>query len=151
MRMQVIRVCVVAFLAAVPMTAAAQSSDYIVTASGWGSAQAAAVAAAGGTVVFGHNGAGVAVVKSSAPDFAAKLRASAAIQDVRLDRIVAWQNTKVGGTVDASFTNPPDNDRYFNNIQWAPQAIDAPAAWAEGCKGEGARVAILDGGIWNVH
>jgi subtilisin family serine protease len=93
----------------------------------------------------------VAVVRSSAPDFAPRLKQSSAIQDVQADRLIAWQHPRVGGTVTAQFTNPPNNDRYFNNIQWAPQAVDAPAAWAEGCTGLGARVAILDGGIWDVH
>jgi subtilisin family serine protease len=151
MSMRAIRFALVAILAAVPLSASAQSSEYVVSASGWGSAQAAAVAAAGGTVVFGHNGAGVAVVRSSAPDFLARLRASSAIQDVRLDRSVTWQHPSVGGTVTAQFTNTANNDRFFNTFQWAPQAIDAPAAWAEGCVGQGARVAVLDGGIWNVH
>ena len=151
MRMQIVRAGLTALLAAVPLTAAAQDSDYVVSASGWGAAQAAAVAAAGGTVVFGHNGAGVAVVRSSAPDFAARLKASSAISAVQADRIVVWQQPSVGGTVDAQFTNPANNDRYFNNIQWAPQAMEAPAAWAEGCTGQGVRVAILDGGIWTSH
>jgi subtilisin family serine protease len=138
-------------LAAVPLAASAQSADYIVTASRWTTAQVDAVAAAGGTVVFGHDGAGVAVVRSSAPDFALRLRRSAAIIDVQRDRLVSWQSPRVGATVGATFTNPPNNDWLFNGIQWAPQAIDAPAAWEEGCKGEGVRVAIVDGGIWNVH
>ena len=150
MRMNTVRVGLLACLLAVPLAAAAQT-DYVVTAPGWGSAQSAAVAAAGGTVVFGHDGAGVAVVRSSAPDCVARLRTSSAIQDVRQDMMVAWQTPSVGGTVTADFTNTANNDRYFNNIQWAPQAVDAPAAWAEGCKGEGARVAVIDGGIWNVH
>lgn len=150
MRMNTIRVGLMACLLAVPLAAAAQT-DYVVTAPGWGTAQAAAVTAAGGTVVFGHDGAGVAVVRSSAPDFLARLRSSSAIQDVRQDVMVAWQSPSVGGTVTGDFTNTANNDRFFNNIQWAPQAVDAPAAWAEGCKGEGARVAVIDGGIWNVH
>jgi subtilisin family serine protease len=151
MRMKCVRVFVVTCLLAVPLTAAAQNSDYIVTASQWGAAQTAAVTAAGGSVVFGHDGAGVAVVRSSAPGFAARLKASSAIQDVQADRLVQWQRPSVGGTIQAQFTNPPNNDRYFNNIQWAPQAVDAPAAWAAGCTGQGARVAILDGGIWDIH
>ena len=61
MRMNTVRVGLLACLLAVPLAAAAQT-DYVVTAPGWGSAQSAAVAAAGGTVVFGHDGAGVAVV-----------------------------------------------------------------------------------------
>ena len=50
-----------------------------------------------------------------------------------------------------AFSNPPNNDTFFNGIQWAPQAIDAPAAWASGCTGNGVRVAILDGGIHRSH
>ena len=91
MRKHWLRAGLLALLAAVPLTAAAQGSDYVVTASAWGPDQAAAVAAAGGTVVFGHDGAGVAVVRSSAPDFAGRLRASAAIQSVEADRVVDWQ------------------------------------------------------------
>ncbi len=101
--------------------------------------------------MFGHNGAGVAVVRSSDANFLARLRASSAISDARADMVVQWQRPDVGGTIEANFSNPPNNDRFFNTIQWAPQAIDAPAAWALGCNGLGVRVAILDGGIWSPH
>ncbi len=139
-----------ALLALTAREAAAQTS-YVLTAPGWGAEQSAAVTAAGGTITFSHDGAGVAVATSSASDFAARARASAAITSVEADRLVAWQPPMMVETVNADFSNPPNNDRYFNTIQWAPQAIDAPAAWAAGCTGQGARVAVLDGGIWNVH
>ena len=151
MRIHSVRAGLIACLLAAPLTAAAQNSEYVVSAARWGSSQAAAVEAAGGTVVFGHDGAGVAVVRSSAPDFLSKLRASSAIGDVRLDLTARWTNPAVGATIDAQFSNPPNNDRFFNTVQWAPQAIDAPAAWAAGCTGQGVRVAILDGGIWSPH
>lgn len=143
---------VVALLAGLglPATALAQQT-YVISARAWGAAQAAAVEAAGGAVVFGHDGAGVGVATSSAPDFAARVRASGAISSVELDRMVQWQQPGPVETVTASFTNPPDNDRYFNTVQWAPQAVDAPAAWASGFTGQGVRVAILDGGIWDIH
>jgi lantibiotic leader peptide-processing serine protease len=147
MRKMCVALALFGILAAFPLTAAGQETDYVVTAARWGNAQAAAVAAAGGTVVFGHDGAGVAVVRSSAPDFAARLRGSSAIHSVDLDRVVAWQ----APMPTEDFTNPPQNDPFFNRIQWAPQAIDAPAAWAEGCTGQGVRVAILDGGLFNGH
>ena len=134
-----------------PIQVFAQSQDYVLTASTWGAPQAAAVADAGGTVVFSHAGSGVAVARSSAPDFLARVRASNAVSGAEADRTVQWQRPGPVDTVNADFTNRPDNDRYFNNVQWAPQAIDAPAAWALGCNGLGTRVAILDGGIWNVH
>jgi subtilisin family serine protease len=146
-----VRLGLVTLLAAVPLHAAAQEKHYVVTAAGWGAAQDQAVTAAGGTVVFGHNGAGVAVVRSSDANFLARLRASSAISDARADMVVQWQRPDVGGTIEANFSNPPNNDRFFNTIQWAPQAIDAPAAWALGCNGLGVRVAILDGGIWSPH
>lgn len=138
-----------ALLAAAPVQA--QTQSYVVTARQWGAAQRAAVAAAGGRVVFGHDAAGVAVVESEAPDFAARVAASAAIATVQADRVVQWQRPQAVDTITASFTNPPNNDRFFNTVQWAPQAIDAPAAWALGCTGQGVRVAVLDGGIWDVH
>jgi subtilisin family serine protease len=145
-------VSVFALLAALclPSYALAQQT-YVLTARAWGPDQAAAVAAAGGTVVFGHNGAGVGVATSSAPDFAARVRASNAIASVEADRLVQWQMPMITVDVDESFTNPPNNDTFFNHIQWAPQAIDAPGAWASGCNGNGVRVAILDGGIHSTH
>jgi subtilisin family serine protease len=145
-------VSVVALLTALilPSAALAQQS-YVLTANAWGPDQAAAVAAAGGTVAFGHDGAGVGVAVSSAPDFASLARASNAITSVEEDRVIPWQEPITTVDVDPAFTNPPNNDTFFNGIQWAPQAIDAPAAWASGCTGNGVRVAILDGGIHSTH
>jgi hypothetical protein len=40
MRKLSIRICLTAFLAAVPLAAAAQETDYVVSAPGWGAAQA---------------------------------------------------------------------------------------------------------------
>lgn len=133
-----------------PAFALAQQT-YVLTARAWGPAQVAAVQAAGGTVVFGHDGAGVAIATSSTPGFAAQLRASTAISSVEEDRVVQWQVPMTTVDVDEAFSNPPNNDTFFNGIQWAPQAIDAPAAWASGCTGNGVRVAILDGGIHSSH
>ncbi|MDP2053510.1 MAG: S8 family serine peptidase [Acidobacteriota bacterium] len=143
---------VVALLAvlALPASALAQQT-YVISARAWGPAQAAAVAEAGGTVVFGHDGAGVGVATSSAPDFAARLRASDAITSVEADQVIQWQLPTATVELDEAFTNPPNDDTFFNGIQWAPQAIDAPAAWASGCTGNGVRVAILDGGIHSTH
>ncbi|MGE3274869.1 MAG: S8 family serine peptidase [Vicinamibacterales bacterium] len=140
-------------LAAATMTPGivqAQGQDYVLTANGWGAAQQAAVAAAGGQVVFSHAGAGVAVAHSEAPDFLAKVRRASAIRSAEADRLVQWQ--RPGLTVDLQDTAiSPGDDRYFPGVQWAPQAIDAPAAWAAGCTGAGVRVAVLDGGIYSAH
>jgi len=149
MRMNSVRVGLIACLLAIPFTAAAQDSDYVVTAARWGEAQAAAVAAAGGTVVFSHDGAGLAVVRSSAPDFAARLSGSSVIHGVESDQVVAWQQPSTTVSAEETAINPTDDTLY--PVQWAPRAIDAPAAWAAGCTGRGVRVAIVDGGLFAAH
>jgi subtilisin family serine protease len=130
-------------MAAAP--AAAQSKTYVVDAPRWGQAQVAAVEAAGGRVVFGHDSAGVAVVESDAADFSARLKASKAVTRVDEDMVVQWQQPLVGETA----VNPA-NDTFYP-IQWAPQAVEAPAAWAMGYDGTGVRVAVLDGGLYDAH
>jgi subtilisin family serine protease len=52
--------------------------------------------------------------------------------------------------VDASAVNPAD-DRFYATLQFAPQAVDAPGAWALGYNGAGVRVAVIDGGIFDAH
>lgn len=140
-----------ALLAVLVPSAAVAQQTYVLTARSWGPAQVAAVTAAGGVVAFGHDGAGVGVATSDALDFAWRVRASAAIASVEADRLVQWQLPLITADLDEAFTNPPDDDTFFNGVQWAPQAVDAPAAWASGCTGNGVRVAILDGGIHSTH
>ena len=89
----------IAVLALLPAAALAQEQTYVLTASGWGAAQAAAVEAASGTVVFGHDGAGVGVATASAPDFAARVRKSKSITSVEADRMVQWQLPNGVGTI----------------------------------------------------
>ena len=151
MRIRLTLAAALGVLLVTPLAALAQQ-DYVVSASRWGASQTAAVEAAGGTVVFSHDGSGVAMVRSSAASFAARLKGRSGIASVTADMVVQWQRPAVlEQYIEADFTNPFNNDRFFNTIQWAPQAIDAPAAWALGCTGAGVRVAVLDGGIWNVH
>jgi subtilisin family serine protease len=130
-------------------SAYAQAQSYVVTAATWGPAQDQAVANAGGTVVFSHAGAGVATVTSSAPDFLQKVRKGKGITGAELDRIVQWTPNEGAFSIDATAVDPT-NDTFFP-LQWAPGAIEAPDAWAAGCTGEGVRVAILDGGIFDLH
>jgi subtilisin family serine protease len=134
------------------LTGIAEAQDqFVLTASTWGAAQEQAVANAGGSVLFSHAGAGVAVVQSSARDFLAKIRKAGAITSAELDRMVRWTPADPETlTIDAQAEQPPP-DTFFSTIQWAPQAIGAPDAWALGCTGEGVRVAILDGGIHSAH
>lgn len=130
-------------------SAAFAQTQYVVTAARWGTAQAEAVASAGGTVTFSHDGAGVAVVQSSAANFLARVRASKAIATADADVTINWQPDVTTVLLDDAAVNP-SNDTLFP-IQWAPQAILAPEAWALGCTGDGVRVAILDGGLYAEH
>jgi subtilisin family serine protease len=139
-------------LVAPPRAQSQEDQQYVLTASSWGAAQTEAVTDAGGVVSFSHEGSGLALVRSAAPDFLTRVRDSGVIASAELDRVVQWTSDPLGDySVEAEFMNPPNDDTFFNGIQWAPQAIDAPAAWALGCTGAGVRVAILDGGIHSTH
>lgn len=133
-------------VAAASAGAAAQQT-YVAQSAQWGAAQEAAVKAAGGVVRMAHAGAGVAVIESSNPDFLAQLGGAAGT--VVADQIL---NQAPVRTVSASedFANPVDN-RFFAGVQWAPQAVRAPEAWAMGYTGKGVRVAVIDGGIFAAH
>ncbi len=122
---------------------------YILTASKWGAKQQAAVSAAGGTMVFGHDGAGIGVATSRAPDFLQRALADAAFTGAAVDQMVQWQPPVTEFTLDEDVVTP--GDETFINLQWNIQSIEASAAWAAGYTGQGVRVAILDGGIHSTH
>jgi lantibiotic leader peptide-processing serine protease len=127
----------------------ANAATFILQAPNWGAKQNAAVTKAGGTVTFSHGGAGVAVVQSSNPGFLSAALAGGAIAGGAQDRVVAW--TEPMATEPLPDAINPTDDRFFSTIQWAPQAVEAPAAWAMGYTGSGVRVAVIDGGIYDAH
>jgi subtilisin family serine protease len=123
----------------------------VLTAPNWGAKQTSAVQAAGGTVVYSHGAAGIGVVTSNAPDFLARVQASNAFQTAAEDMMVKWQqDTPVLDADPGPQAVNPGNDTYYP-VQWAHAALDSPGAWAAGCTGAGARVAVLDGGIYSAH
>src|SRR5688572_4380577 len=63
--------------------------------------------------------------------------------------MVQWQHPIMDYSVEETAINPT-NDTFYP-IQWAHQAVQSPAAWAAGCTGQGARVAVIDGGIFAAH
>lgn len=128
---------------------AGTGKSYVLTAGQWGAKQDAAVFRAGGTVVFSHGKCGVAVVESDSPDFAALAMAQNAFTSVTADRVVPWQPpAKESDPVEAAVT---PGDETFVNMQWNIKAVEAEGAWAAGVTGNGVRVAVIDGGIWNTH
>jgi subtilisin family serine protease len=130
---------------------AASAEQYVLSAVGkWKASNTAAVTAAGGTVVWAHGGTGLGVATSSNPTFLANLQAAGGFQDAVADMTVQWvPPMAVQEVTDASAVNPSD-DR-FVPIQWWLNAVDAQGAWAAGCTGLGARVAVIDGGIYDSH
>jgi subtilisin family serine protease len=109
----------------------------------------ASVAAAGGTVERLLPQIGMAVVSSSDPNFNVEAAKISGIGDVMPDFVRQWLPPVDQVAVDVEIANPPfsgDDDFYFD-LQWGHDAIDAPEAWAEGFRGAGARVAVLDTGF----
>ncbi|MES1242196.1 MAG: S8 family serine peptidase [Acidobacteriota bacterium] len=137
-------------LALAPLAATADP-NYVLTAPNWGAKQTAAVQAAGGTVLYSHGQAGIGLVTSNAADFLTRVQASNAFQTAAADMMVQFQqDTPVqdAGGLEQAVT--PGNDTFYP-LQWAHTALNSPGAWAAGCTGAGVRVAVLDGGIYNVH
>lgn len=124
------------------------AADYVITSGSWGAAQAAAIEAAGGTINYAHRS-GFASVSSDAADFADRLRASGKFSSVDADLAVQWQMPTETIELEESAVTPANET--FWHAQWAPQSVNAPAAWAAGYTGKGVRVAILDGGIRHNH
>lgn len=141
-RRTLLTLMIAAVVLALPAIASAES--YVLTAGKWGSSQSAAVAAAGGTVVWNHGKTGIAVVTSDNPGFAEAAQASGAFQTATQDFQVQWQP-------DVPEQAITSGDERFFPLQWSLTALEAEAAWAAGCTGDGARVAVLDGGIHSTH
>ena len=107
----------------------------------------AAIARAGGRLSHIFEPAGIATAESSDPAFASSLGTAVGIKAVAQDTVVQWVDPNERFTVVENATG--DTERWFP-IQWNLRAVKAQDAWAHE-KGDGARVAILDGGIWNQH
>ena len=110
------------------------------------------VARLGGSVEMQLDGAGVVVVSSGRADFEAAAERLAGVAAVTRDAVVELVNpvetvVELDAAADAVNTA---NDPFYP-AQWHLPAVDAPEAWATGATGAGARVAILDGGVFTAH
>lgn len=102
------------------------------------------IARAGGVITRRLPQIGMLVV--SAPDGAALSRVSGA-KYVMSNLTVQW--VAPARVVEADFANPPfsgDDDAFFD-LQWGHTAVKATDAWNAGFRGQGVRVAVLDGGF----
>ena len=95
---------------------------------------------------------GLAVVSSDRADFLRTVLRGGVVTSGAADIVVEFTpplRTVELGPVAAA--DPAVVDTFFPYIQWAPQAVRAPQAWAAGYKGAGVRVAVIDGGIYGAH
>jgi subtilisin family serine protease len=111
---------------------------------------AAQVEAAGGTLTTTIPEIGVAYATSSSADFRGKAATISGIESVNHSISTQWVAPlqRVAGPA-VNFGNPPTSgdDDFFFDLQWGHDAVDAPEAWNEGARGDGARVAVIDTGF----
>ena len=116
------------------------------------------ISQAGGTVTASMDAIGVATASSSDPNFLTKAGAIAGLEGVAADRVVQWTDpservVEAGDITDDAATDQSigDNETFFGGLQWSMRAIHAPEAWDLGARGNGVRVAVIDGGLNNLH
>ncbi len=140
------------------LSGVSSSKNYVVLVNGSGipTGFAASMAAAGGTVSRTIPAIGMAVVSSDNPNFAAAAAGVRGVSDVAEDLAIQWQKPMTTVVEDLTDLSVGAQASYgsgesFRSLQWAPDAVNAPAAWNAGYLGRGARVAVLDGGIYSAH
>jgi subtilisin family serine protease len=139
---------IAAAVGATLFASSASAASYLVVARP-GADLDAAVRAAGGTVTNRIGQIDVLVVDAPSAAFKAKIAASADVQSVVPNLVIDWHR----GEPQPEFANPPnsgDDDLRFN-LQWGHDAVDAVEAWNAGYRGQGATVAVLDGGFNTGH
>lgn len=149
--MRMLKVAAMAAASCVALAASASAKDYIVLANGgkFPSDLDARVIAAGGVLKKTYPF-GVAVV--SAPD--AGLSASIfGVQAVVADDGFDAKLPTSDNLVPEAFGFPPNSgdDDFFFDLQWGHNYVGAQQSWEKGFRGQGVRVAILDGGFDTDH
>jgi subtilisin family serine protease len=110
----------------------------------------AQISRAGGTITNRINEAGIIVVSSANPNFRTSISGvMAVVPNVVIDMTPDMERI----AAEPNYGNPPnsgDDDARFN-LQWGHDAVNAPEAWNAGVRGDGAVVAVLDGGFNPSH
>ncbi len=114
------------------------------------------ITAAGGKVTGNYRKAGVVIASGVSADFATNAKSIKGVSSIVQDRVVQWvePDPAVDGVAveDIQLTESATGlQETFSALQWAPEAVSAPEAWALGYRGKGARVAVIDGGVWDQH
>jgi len=102
-----------------------------------------AVAQAGGTLETSYPF-GVSVAQSDDPDFASNFSDDIiAVLDYGFDAEI----TGLDVALEAGFPPNSGDDDFFFDLQWGHNYVGAQQAWAAGIRGQGVRVAVIDGGF----
>ena len=111
--------------------------------------------AAGGKITRNMPDVGLVVVEASSPEFAAAAKRFPGIDSVMPDVVIQWHEPMerhalvfTPDVADPPFSGSAD---FFFDLQWGHAAIGATDAWANGIRGQGVRVAVLDGGFDLTH
>ena len=139
---------------------AAEPVDYVILGSSTSlpDGLAEAVAAADGELTVSHAAIGVALARSANPDFATRVGSLSGLLAVVRDDPVSWidpsatvvdYDPRSQGPKEA-VASVGDGEPLFG-LQWNVPAISLPEAWSTGARGRGARVAILDGALYDQH
>jgi lantibiotic leader peptide-processing serine protease len=115
----------------------------------WGAAENATIARLGGTVGFSHAGSGIGSAVSADPQFLKAIMKSGTFSKGSEDMMVQWQSPVNEQELTEDSVNPADDN--FINLQWSMTAIHAAGAWSAGYDGSGVRVAVIDGGMCDLH
>lgn len=142
----------------IPAAADTQTQSYLIMANGNNLTNRLEqrVNAADGTITRLIPEIGLAVASSSNPNFANEAANIPGVRSVMLNATMQWvepmEQVTVEWTTD-SVGNPPFSGSadFFFDLQWGHTAVEAPAAWATGARGAGARVAVLDTGYDLTH
>jgi len=133
----------------------ANAASYVVQARAlnFDNALATKVQAAGGRITARYPQIGVALVEADS-QFASRASQLPELQSVTADRTLQYDIPEAVtlGNVEsvASPPNTGDND-FLYDLQWGFDAINVPEAWAQGYRGAGATVAVLDSGLDCTH
>ncbi|MFC3550295.1 S8 family serine peptidase [Lysobacter cavernae] len=140
--------------AAALLAGQAQAATHVVVAKSlsFSDALASQIEANGGHITARYPGIGVAIVEADA-GFRARaqslIQIRSAVPDVQLQFEIP-ESVPFDASAQADPPNSGDNDTFFN-FQWGMAAIDAREAWDLGYRGNGARVAVLDSGVYCQH
>jgi subtilisin family serine protease len=100
---------------------------------------------------------GLIHVQTPDPSFPEKARKIAGVQSVAVDVVLNWrlpekiyksrEYRKAGSPASPSVSGKPIPGNPLAFLQWNLHSVKAPEAWGKGYKGNGATVAVLDGGF----